>query len=247
LDRRPGQQDRRRHLPATIHTAPQALPVVPAQHRPRRAPGARGPDAAARASRDRAGQGRRPLGARIPRAGRRRGARRPHRRTRGRTRGARAVRGTHTPRALRGAPPGPDGTQRRDAGAPDRQVGQEALTGGTTMSDSSEHARKHAAGIARLAMAKRLSIGAAESLTSGAIASALGEAEEASSWFRGAVVAYASQVKFDVLGVAPGPVVTAECGAQMARGARELLGADWAVAVTGAGGPGTEEGQPPGT
>lgn len=115
------------------------------------------------------------------------------------------------------------------------------------MNDSSEHAKKHAAGIARLAMAKGLSIGAAESLTSGAIASALGEAEEASSWFRGAVVAYSSQVKFDVLGVAPGPVVTAECAAQMARGARELLGADWAVAVTGAGGPGTEEGQPPGT
>lgn len=98
-----------------------------------------------------------------------------------------------------------------------------------------------------MAMAKGLTIGAAESLTSGAIASALGEAEEASVWFRGAVVAYSPEVKFDVLGVARGPVVNAECAAQMARGARELLGADWSVAVTGAGGPGTEEGQPPGT
>lgn len=96
-------------------------------------------------------------------------------------------------------------------------------------------------------MSKNLTISAAESLTSGAIASALGEAEDASNWFRGAVVAYSPQVKFDVLGVTPGPVVTAECAEQMARGTRELLGSDLAVAVTGAGGPGTEEDQPPGT
>lgn len=104
-----------------------------------------------------------------------------------------------------------------------------------------------AARIAREAMARGLTVAAAESLTSGAIASALGKADDASIWFRGAVVAYASEVKFDVLGVRPGPVVCAECAGQMARGARRILGADWAVAVTGAGGPGTEEDQPPGT
>ena len=49
----------------------------------------------------------------------------------------------------------------------------------------------------------------AESLTSGAIASALGAAENASEWFRGGVVAYASGVKHDLLHVPPGPVVSA--------------------------------------
>ncbi|GAB3820919.1 CinA family protein [Tessaracoccus terricola] len=108
-------------------------------------------------------------------------------------------------------------------------------------------AERYAAGIAHVAEVKDLTVAVAESLTSGAIASALGAAPEASVWFRGGVVAYSPHVKFEVLGVSPGPVVTAECAQQMARGVRELLGADWAVAVTGAGGPGTEEGQPPGT
>lgn len=101
--------------------------------------------------------------------------------------------------------------------------------------------------IARVAKSHGLGIGVAESLTSGAIASALGAANEASEWFRGGVVAYASEVKFDLLGVTPGPVVSAECAEQMAIGSRRVLGADWTVAVTGTGGPGSEEGQPEGT
>jgi nicotinamide-nucleotide amidase len=61
------------------------------------------------------------------------------------------------------------------------------------------------------------------------------------------VIAYGSEVKFSVLGVARGPVITAECAAQMAAGVTQLTGADFAVAVTGAGGPGPEEGKPAGT
>jgi nicotinamide-nucleotide amidase len=90
-------------------------------------------------------------------------------------------------------------------------------------------------------------VAVAESLTCGKIASALGAGPEASEWLRGGVVAYADEVKFDVLGVAPGPVITAECAAQMATGVRGLLGADFAVAATGVGGPGPEEGKPAGT
>lgn len=90
-------------------------------------------------------------------------------------------------------------------------------------------------------------VAVAESLTSGSIAAHLGAAENASEWFRGGLVAYSSEVKFKVLGVDRGPVVTAECARQMARGAAELLDADFAVAVTGAGGPGPEEGHPQGT
>lgn len=115
------------------------------------------------------------------------------------------------------------------------------------MSGAQEEAQGHAARIAAAAQERGFTVAVAESLTSGAIASRLGEAEEASVWFRGAVVAYASEVKFDVLGVTPGPVVTAETAEQMATGVRGLLGADWAVAVTGAGGPGPQEGKPAGT
>ncbi len=90
-------------------------------------------------------------------------------------------------------------------------------------------------------------IGVAESLTSGALASALGAAPRASEWFCGAVVAYSERVKFDVLGVTPGPVITARCAREMAEGALRLLGCDVVAAVTGAGGPDPEEGRPPGT
>lgn len=64
----------------------------------------------------------------------------------------------------------------------------------------------------------------AESLTSGSIAGRLGAAEAASDWFCGGVVAYASSVKYKVLGVDPGPVVTAPCARQMAQGVCDLTG-----------------------
>ncbi|HET7682873.1 MAG TPA: CinA family protein [Marmoricola sp.] len=103
------------------------------------------------------------------------------------------------------------------------------------------------AGIARVAEERGLTIAAAESLTSGAVLSALGAGKGASSWFKGGVVAYQNDVKFDVLGVEEGPVVTPTCALQMARGVCKLVDADAAVATTGAGGPEAEDGQPPGT
>jgi nicotinamide-nucleotide amidase len=87
----------------------------------------------------------------------------------------------------------------------------------------------------------------AESLTSGRVAALLGAGEGASTWFRGAVVAYAEEVKFGVLGVTPGPVVTEACARQMAEGVRRLLGADVGLGLTGVGGPGEQEGKPAGT
>jgi nicotinamide-nucleotide amidase len=87
----------------------------------------------------------------------------------------------------------------------------------------------------------------AESLTSGRVAAHLGAAPGASEWFCGAVIAYASEVKFKVLGVEPGPVVTAACARQMARGVAGLTGSDLAAAVTGIGGPDPAEGKPAGT
>lgn len=91
------------------------------------------------------------------------------------------------------------------------------------------------------------SVAVAESLTSGAIASRLGAAPEAAAWFRGCLVCYHDEVKHDVLGVDPGPVVTERAARQMATGVARLLGADVAVATTGAGGPDGQDGRPPGT
>lgn len=101
--------------------------------------------------------------------------------------------------------------------------------------------------IAEHADAYELSIACAESLTAGAIASALARGTDAASWFAGGVVSYMSEVKFEVLGVTEGPVITARCAEEMVRGVRALLGTDAAVAVTGVGGPDEEEGEPSGT
>jgi nicotinamide-nucleotide amidase len=101
--------------------------------------------------------------------------------------------------------------------------------------------------VSELARKHGLAIAVAESLTGGMVASALAAAESASQWFRGSLVAYSSAVKHEVLAVPPGPVVSAEAADAMARGVRRLLGADVAVAVTGAGGPDPQDGQEPGT
>lgn len=101
--------------------------------------------------------------------------------------------------------------------------------------------------IADLARTQHRTIGIAESLTCGRISTRLGAGPEASQWFRGAVVAYDKDVKFEVLGVTEGPVVTDSCARQMAVGVRRLLRADIGLGVTGVGGPGSEEGRPAGT
>lgn len=90
-------------------------------------------------------------------------------------------------------------------------------------------------------------VGTAESLTGGTIATLLAAAPRAGEWFRGSVVAYSPDVKFDLLGVDPGPVVTEDCARTMARSASRLLEADLVVSVTGVGGPEPDEGEPAGT
>lgn len=101
--------------------------------------------------------------------------------------------------------------------------------------------------IAKLAEASSRSIATAESLTGGQLTARLAAAPNASEWFRGGVVAYNAEVKREVLGVPPGPVVSEPAATAMATGVARLLNADVAVSTTGVGGPGREEGQPPGT
>jgi nicotinamide-nucleotide amidase len=96
-------------------------------------------------------------------------------------------------------------------------------------------------------IARGLTFGVAESLTGGLIASRLVNVPGASKWFRGGVVAYDSQVKFDVLGVPPGPVVTESAAAAMAEGAARVTGADVGLGITGVAGPDDQEGVAPGT
>ena len=107
--------------------------------------------------------------------------------------------------------------------------------------------QRRAQQVAELAMARGRKIAVAESLTGGMIASALAQAKQASEWFRGSLVAYSSEVKHEVLDVPPGPVVSAEAAQAMAARVRELLMADVAVAITGAGGPSAQDGHEPGT
>jgi len=95
--------------------------------------------------------------------------------------------------------------------------------------------------------ANGLRLGLAESVTGGLIGSRLTAAPGASKWFRGSIVSYASEVKFDVLDVPRGPVVNAETAEAMAIGARRVLGADVGLAVTGVAGPAEQDGEKPGT
>lgn len=95
--------------------------------------------------------------------------------------------------------------------------------------------------------ARSLRLAVAESLTGGLVQARLCAVPGASDVLVGGVVAYDARVKFDLLGVPEGPVVTTECAAAMARGVAALLGADAAVATTGVAGPAEQEGRPVGT
>ncbi|HKE73814.1 MAG TPA: competence/damage-inducible protein A [Acidimicrobiales bacterium] len=101
--------------------------------------------------------------------------------------------------------------------------------------------------VAHRLVERGVTLAVAESLTGGLVASRLVNVSGASEWFRGGVVSYASDVKFSLLGVPEGPVVSAEAAGAMAEGVRRLLGADVGLAVTGVAGPDPQEGQPPGT
>ncbi len=89
----------------------------------------------------------------------------------------------------------------------------------------------------------------AESCTGGLLGKLLTDVPGASRAYRGGVVSYAYALKESLLGV--DPALLADSGAvcaavaeQMARGAQQRLGADFALSVTGNAGPGTDAKNP---
>ena len=92
-----------------------------------------------------------------------------------------------------------------------------------------------------------LTLGLAESVTGGLVSGRLTSIPGASDVLRGSVVSYASEVKFDLLDVPRGPVVSEDAAVAMAEGARRVLGADVALSLTGVAGPAEQDGQPVGT
>lgn len=103
----------------------------------------------------------------------------------------------------------------------------------------------------RLLTARAETVAVAESLTGGLACSALIDVPGASAAVRGGVVAYATVLKHELLGVDAGLLATRgavhpEVAVAMAEGVRARLGADWGCGTTGVAGPDPQDGVPPG-
>ena len=97
--------------------------------------------------------------------------------------------------------------------------------------------------VGELFRARQLKLATAESCTGGLVGDMLTNVPGSSDYFLGGVVAYAYEAKTALLGLTPEfllahGAVSAETARAMARGARERLGADVALAITGILGPG---------
>jgi nicotinamide-nucleotide amidase len=120
---------------------------------------------------------------------------------------------------------------------------ERALEGAAAQYVFSRDERSTAEIVLELLRERGLTLATAESCTGGLVAARLTEVPGSSDVFVGSIVAYSDDVKHGRLGVpedllAAHGAVSAETAAAMAAGAREALGADVAVSVTGVAGPG---------
>ena len=96
--------------------------------------------------------------------------------------------------------------------------------------------------IGRMLMKRGASLCTAESCTGGYIAHLITTIPGSSQYYKGSIVAYANEVKKALLGVSPDVLekhgaVSREVVEAMAQGARRVLEADYAIAVSGIAGP----------
>ena len=96
--------------------------------------------------------------------------------------------------------------------------------------------------VVRALLERRQTVATAESLTAGLLSAALCNVPGASGCFLGGVAAYQDEVKEKTLGVPKAVIdrhtaVSAPCARAMARGAREMFGAAFALSTTGYAGP----------
>lgn len=106
--------------------------------------------------------------------------------------------------------------------------------------------------IGELLRKHKLTLATAESATGGLIASLIVNVSGSSDYFKGAVVAYANEVKEKVLGVSKETLekygaVSRQTGREMAEGVRRLMEVDIGLSDTGIAGPtGATPGKPVG-
>lgn len=107
--------------------------------------------------------------------------------------------------------------------------------------------------IGELLQARGLKLALAESCTGGLVGNRITDIAGSSTYFLGGLISYAYEAKVDLLGVQwetlnSKGAVSREVVLEMARGARKVLSADIAVAVSGIAGPGgAMPGKPVGT
>jgi nicotinamide-nucleotide amidase len=103
----------------------------------------------------------------------------------------------------------------------------------------------------RLLREHGLTLATMESATGGLLASTITDAAGSSDYFRGGMVAYATEQKVawgvDGEVIAEHGVISAECAKEMARAAREALETDLGIGITGVAGPDPQEDKPVGT
>lgn len=109
-----------------------------------------------------------------------------------------------------------------------------------------------AAGLVARLTAAGQTVAVAESVTGGLVSAALTDVGGASVVVRGGVLAYATDLKSQLLGVdevllAQVGAVDADVAEQMAAGVRALMGATYGLSTTGVAGPGQADGKPVGT
>jgi len=120
-----------------------------------------------------------------------------------------------------------------------------------TPSPDDSAAASLAAEVHALLLSRGETVAVAESLTGGALGSTITAVPGVSATFRGGIVAYATELKAELLGVdrellaRVGPVHQL-VAAEMAAGVKQRLDATYGLSTTGVAGPDPQDGHPPG-